>query len=105
MTTVDLKQWEEKVKSELRGKPWDAVFTKRTADGIAITPVYTAKDRNVGQAIAKSALNWQRVWLLQPESQNKDVLEALSLGVDTLWIRFELNSNVTYAQLAFLSSI
>ena len=91
MTTVDLKQWEEKVKSELRGKPWDSAFTKRTADGIAIPPVYTAKDRNIGQPIAKSALNWQRVWLLQPESQNKDVLEALSLGVDTLWIRFELN--------------
>ncbi|MGC6510544.1 MAG: methylmalonyl-CoA mutase family protein [Myxococcota bacterium] len=89
MTAIDLKQWEDKVKSELKGKAWQSVFNKCTADGIVIPPVCTAKDRPESTWIAKPRLNWSRVWRLEPEAQNRDILEVLNLGADTLWIRFE----------------
>ena len=93
MTAIDLKKWEEKVKSELRGKAWETVFNKSTADGIPIPPVYTSKDRVQTSWTAKSTLNWSRVWRLDPGAQNQDILEVLGLGVDTLWIRFETGQN------------
>ena len=39
----DIQKWEELATKQLRGKPLEAL-TKKTPEGIAVKPLYTAED-------------------------------------------------------------
>jgi methylmalonyl-CoA mutase len=97
--------WMKLVEKVLKGADFDRRLVSRTADGLAIRPLYVRADRPVAGAAplsARAAGSWdvrQRHAEPDPEVANKAVLEDLEGGVTSLLLQVQApgQSGLPYA--------
>ena len=80
-------QWRAAVDAVLKGKPFDRTLVNRTADGIAIQPLYPRKADAVTLAVRAPGQPWavsQRADHPDPKAANEQALEDLSGGASGL---------------------
>ena len=81
-----LKDWEEKISKDLKGKPLESLQSL-SSDGITIKPVYNHENTSISDQPFKSNTKWdtvQELFVDDPSKGNKEALDHLNRGATSL---------------------
>jgi len=85
---VSAKQWKQKIQYELAGEDYNETLVFQTLEGIAIKPFYHKEDlkkHSYPMVLPKSWTIGHKIKVTDPKIANKEALEALSKGVESLY--------------------
>ncbi len=83
---VTAKDWRAQVDKELAGTPFEKALVHRTAEGLAIQPLYTEGPAGAGLDIDPNLAPFGICLKVDPAARIETVNEELEAGADALWL-------------------
>ena len=84
---VSSKQWKQKIQADLKGADYNDTLVWNTLEGIHVKPFYTHEDVKENYQLTSKATSWkicQTIYVADVERSNKNALELLDKGIDSL---------------------